>query len=70
MLRDQFGRFIPGKNYELAFDRSILLLEEMSNYDKPKQDEFYYFLHSLVIEIFDKFDYLENEIEKIKDKTN
>lgn len=66
LIEMQFGSYLFGKSYETAFNESIGIIKQLSvkKDDKSKQDVFYLFLHSLIIEIFNRLDRLEKIIQQ------
>ena len=64
LLRNQFGLFIRGTSYTNAFEHSMRVLQNLKieQSSKSKPDTFYFFLHALVISMFNKLDDLEKRI--------
>ncbi|MCY3410847.1 MAG: hypothetical protein INQ03_04330 [Candidatus Heimdallarchaeota archaeon] len=59
-LRTQFGVFLNHDEYEKAYERSLVILDEIE--PDSNADMFYLFIHALLLDVLKRLDTLEQMI--------
>jgi hypothetical protein len=64
LLRAQFGGYLRDEEYKIAFEEALEVFLSSPLNAKSSTDNFYLFLHSLLIHLFGKIKRLESKIAK------
>ena len=68
LLQTQFGEYLRDEEYKKVFEESLTVLASLSIDTKSSTDNFYLFLHSLLIHLFGKIKSLENQLKNWESK--
>ena len=64
LLKSQFGEYLRDPEYKQAFEEAMSVFSNSTVGVKSSTDNFYLFLHTLLIHIFGKIKSMENKIDK------
>ena len=64
LLKSQFGGYLRDPQYKRAFEEAIEVFSNSSTNLKSSTDNFYLFLHTLLVHIFGKIKSIENKIDE------
>ncbi|MCE7735411.1 MAG: hypothetical protein GPJ54_11070 [Candidatus Heimdallarchaeota archaeon] len=64
LLRSQFGEYLRDEKYKSAFEEALEVFATSPMNTKSSTDNFYLFLHSLLIHVFGKIKRLEDEMKE------
>jgi len=64
LLQSQFGEYLRDEDYKSAFEEALEVFATFSPNTKSSTDNFYLFLHSLLIHVFGKIKKLEGKMKE------
>lgn len=64
LLQSQFGEYLRDEKYKSAFEEALEVFATSPLSTKSSTDNFYLFLHSLLIHVFGKIKRLEDKLKE------
>lgn len=67
LLQTQFRPFIREEVYAQAFDQGMKVFDQMITDVKASNDQFYLFMHHMILHMMDRIAHLESELALYKE---
>ena len=68
LLQTQFRPFIREEIYAQAFDQGMKVFDQMTTDTKTSGDQFYFFMHHMILHMIDRIAHLESELALYKER--